>query len=295
MELIDRFLKYVSFDTQSQENSDTFPSTMKQHLLADYLVEELKSLGISNAYKDNYGYVYGKIEGKKPLSIGLIAHMDTALEVTGANVLPNIIKNYDGKDITLKNGLQIKVEDFPFMKDFVGNTLVTTSGDTLLGADDKAGIAIITSLIDKIMNSTEEYPTLYICFTPDEEVGDGAKYFNYDYFKVDFAYTLDGGPINVFNYENFNAASAKVIVNGKSIHPGEAKDRLINSINVAMEFDSLLPKQKRPEYTQMYEGFNHLNGINGGVQQTELDYIIRNHDANLLEVQKNEFKNFNKS
>lgn len=291
MNLLERFITYVKFDTQSAENSDTFPSTLKQHALADFLVNELHEIGVKNAFKDEYGYVYGKIEGKKPLTIGLIAHMDTALEVTDENVRPNIIENYNGKDITLETGLQIKVEDFPFLKEFVGNTLVTTSGDTLLGADDKAGIAIIMTLADKILKSNEEYPSLFICFTPDEEIGDGAKYFNYDLFKVDFAYTLDGGPINVFNYENFNAASAKVIVNGKSIHPGEAKDKMINSINVAMEFDGLLPKQKRPEYTQMYEGFNHLNGIEGGVQQTELDYIIRNHDLNLLEMQKNEFKN----
>lgn len=291
MNLLERFIKYVGFDTQSDENSDTFPSTLKQHALADFLVNELKEIGVSNAFKDEYGYVYGKIEGKKPQTIGFIAHMDTALEVTDENVRPNIIENYNGKDITLETGLQIKVSDFPFMKEFVGNTLVTTSGDTLLGADDKAGIAIIMTLAQKILESNEEYPSIFICFTPDEEIGDGAKYFNYDLFKVDFAYTLDGGPINVFNYENFNAASAKVIVNGKSIHPGEAKDKLINSINVAMEFDCLLPKQKRPEYTTMYEGFNHLNGIEGGVQQTELDYIIRNHDLSLLEVQKGEFKN----
>lgn len=289
MNLLERFLKYVSFDTQSADESSTFPSTLKQHQLADFLVQELHSLGVTNAYKDEFSYVYGKIPGRINKSIGLIAHLDTALEISGENVKPNIIDQYNGESIILKNGLNISKNDFPFLTNLIGHKLVTTDGTTLLGADDKAGIAIIMTLVEKIVNSKEDLPTIYIAFTPDEEVGNGTLHFNYDYFKVDFAYTIDGGPINYINYENFNAASAIVKVNGKSIHPGSAKNKMINSLMIAMEFDRLLPQNARPEYTEAHEGFNHLNDLNGSVSNTQMNYIIRNHDFEQFEKQKQDF------
>ncbi len=289
MNILERFLKYVSFDTQSQDESKTFPSTLKQHKLADFLVEELKSLGVNNAFKDENSYVYANIPGKIKKSIGLIAHLDTALEISGANIKPNIINEYDGSDINLGNNLEIKKSDYPFLNNLIGHQLVTTDGTTLLGADDKAGIAIIMSIIEKVLHSTDDLPTIYIAFTPDEEVGNGTLHFNYDYFKVDFAYTVDGGPINYINYENFNAASAFIKVIGKSIHPGSAKDKMVNSLMVAMEFDRLLPVNSRPEYTEGHEGFNHLNDLEGSVNETNMSYIIRNHDFIKFENQKQDF------
>lgn len=291
MNILERFLKYVSFDTQSDENSNTFPSTLKQHQLADYLVEELKSLGVNNAFKDEYSYVYASIPGKIQKSIGLIAHLDTALEISGANIKPNVINDYDGNDLVLKNGITISNKEYPFLTQIKGHQIVTTDGTTLLGADDKAGIAIIMSVVEKVLSSNDDFPTIYISFTPDEEVGNGTLHFNYDYFKVDFAYTVDGGPINFINYENFNAASATIKVNGKSIHPGSAKNKMVNSLMVAMEFDRLLPEKSRPEYTEGHEGFNHLNDLNGGVSETHMNYIIRNHDFEKFEQQKNDFIN----
>ncbi len=290
MTILERFIKYVKIDTQAVEDSSTFPSSLKQLKLADLLVEELHSLGISNAFRDEYGYVYAKIEGSKPQTVGLIAHMDTALEMPDENVNPQVIESYDGKDIILKNGLAIKVSEFPFLAELVGKKLVTTDGNTLLGADDKAGIAIIMQLLEVLPQIKEPLPSLFICFTPDEEIGDGTKYFNYDLFKVDFAYTLDGADIKYINYENFNAASAHITINGKSIHPGEAKDKLINSMEVAHEFHSMLPHEAKPEYTSWYEGFNHMTGISGCVQQTTMSYIIRNHDLKLFNEQKELFK-----
>ena len=294
MTILERFIKYVKIDTQAQEDSTTFPSTLKQLKLADVLVDELKGLGIKNAFRDEYGYVYAKIDGTKPQTIGLIAHMDTALEVTDENVNPQIIESYDGKDIILKNGTPIKVNEFPFLSDLIGKKLVTTDGTTLLGADDKAGIAIIMQLLEVLPTIKEPMPSLFICFTPDEEIGDGTLHFNYDLFKVDFAYTLDGADIKYINYENFNAASADVTINGRSIHPGEAKDKLINSMEVAHEFHEMLPHHAKPEYTSWYEGFNHLTGIQGCVQQTKMSYIIRNHDKGLFDAQKELFKDIMK-
>ena len=291
MDILDRFLKYINFDTQSKDDSDTFPSTLKQHLLADYLVQELKDLGVTDVYKDEYSYVYAVIPGKINKSIGLIAHLDTALEISGANVKANIINNYDCTDILLENGMLISVNEFQFLKELKNHQLVTTDGNTLLGADDKAGIAIIVSVIEKILISKQDFPTIYVAFTPDEEVGNGTLHFNYQKFNVDFAYTIDGGPINYINYENFNAASATIKINGKSIHPGSAKNKMINSLMIAMEFDRLLPSNCRPEFTEKYEGFNHLNDLFGGVNETFMNYIIRNHDFNKFEQQKNDFIN----
>lgn len=289
MNLLNRFLKYISFDTQSSEESDTFPSTLKQHDLADYLVNELRSMGVTNAFKDEFSYVYATISGKVDKKIGLVAHLDTALEITGADIKPQIIEKYDGSDIKLSDKVHIKVQDYPFLEKCVNHKLVTTDGTTLLGADDKAGVAIIMTVIEKILKLKGNHPTILIAFTPDEEVGNGTLHFNYDYFKVDFAYTVDGGPINYINYENFNAASCEVKVTGKSIHPGSAKNKMVNSLMVAMEFDRLLPAFARPEFTEGYEGFNHLNDLNGSVNKTSMSYIIRNHDIELFEKQKLDF------
>ena len=291
--ILERFLKYVSFDTQSNDKTNTHPSTEKQKELGKYLVNELKSLGISNAFMDENSYVYAKIEGsiKTNKTIGLIAHLDTALECSGI-VNPKVIEKYDGKDIEL-NGISITNKMFPFLKDKKDETLVTTDGKSLLGGDDKAGIAIIVSLIEKLLKGNYEYPNLFISFTPDEEIGEGTACFNYDLFKVDFAYTLDGGPINIINYENFNAATAFLEFNGISIHPGSAKDKMVNSSLLAMEFNSLLPPI-RPDNTENYEGFNHITSIFGGVEKTQVEYIIRNHDMKLFNKQKDDFINISK-
>lgn len=286
MTILERFLTYVSYDTQSDPDSNTYPSTLKQHKLGEELVRELKELGIDNAYKDEYGYVYAILEGEMNKKIGLISHMDTATELSGKNVKPRIIDKYDGKDIILPNQMIISPKDFPFLNDLIGDTLVTTSGDTLLGADDKAGIAIIMSILDELIKSNKPHPTIYVAFTPDEEIGRGTAHFNYDFFKVDFAYTLDGAAIDNIDYENFNAASLKVTIKGNSIHPGEAKGKLINSQELAFKFHSLLPTNEKPEYTEKYEGFFHLTNMNGEVENTVLKYIIRDHDTDRFNQRK---------
>ena len=229
--ILKKFTNYVKFDTQSMDGSSTQPSTLKQRKLGEFLVEELHALGVDNAYIDEYGYVYATIKSNvgSTNSLGLIAHMDTATEVTGANVKPQVINNYDGNDITLPNGIKLSPKDYPTLKKALNHTIVTTDGTTLLGGDDKAGIAVIMELVDTLLHSDKyEYPNLYIAFTPDEEIGEGATYFNYDYFKVDFAYTIDGAEIDTIAYENFNAASATVEINGYNIHPGDAKGKMIN-------------------------------------------------------------------
>ena len=286
MTLLERFLKYVSFDTQADPDSTTYPSTMKQHALADALVEELHDLGIANAYKDEFCNVYAKVEGSINKSIGFIAHMDTATEMSDQDVKPLIFENYDGEDLHLPFGVDILTKDFPFLKTFKNDTIVTTSGDTLLGADDKAGIAIIMDLLAKRLESKKPFPTIYVAFTPDEEIGGGTDHFNVDYFKVDFAYTLDGSSIGEMNYENFNAAKAVVEIAGNSIHPGEAYQRLINSQEVAWEFHNALPHDLRPEYTKDHEGFFHLTNMEGEVQKTTLKYIIRDHDLTKFQEKK---------
>lgn len=287
---LNRFINYIKFDTQSDDTTNTHPSTEKQKDLGRFLVKELHELGIKNAYMDDFGYVYAKICGKTTnKTIGLIAHMDTALECLGKVDNPNIINNYQGEVIKLKNNIILDTDNFPNLKNVIGHTLVTTDGTTLLGADDKAGITIIMSTIEELLNGNYNYPNIFIAFTPDEEIGEGTLKFNYDYFKVDFAYTLDGDDIDVINFENFNAGSAIVTFNGKSIHPGSAKGKMINSQLVAMEFQSLLP-DIRPENTENYEGFNHLSSINGDVSKTVCEYIIRNHDINLFQKQINDFK-----
>lgn len=293
MNILERFIKYVKFDTQSDSTSNSVPSTAKQLILGNELVKDLKEIGLEDAYIDEYGYVYATLKSnsdKKIPTIGFIAHMDTSPDLTGENVNPQVIK-YEGGDIKLNDRFSIKVKDFPFLKDLVGLTLVTTDGNTLLGADDKAGIVEIISAIEYLINHSEiEHGDVKIAFTVDEEIGRGADNFNVSDFGADFAYTMDGGALGGLEYENFNAASAIVKIQGKNVHPGSAKNTMINSIRIAMEFDSLLPVDEKPEYTSEYEGFNHLNKIRGDVEYTELDYIIRDHDINKFEEKKNIFR-----
>lgn len=297
MKTHEKFLDYIKMETTSDPHSNTHPSSKSQLVFAKKLFEELKALSLSNVILTELGYVYGTIEAnttKKFDTIGLLAHMDTASDFSGTNILPRIIENYNGKDVTLNEKLNIvmKVKEFPFLENLKGESLIVTDGTTLLGADDKAGIAEIMSLIEHLNNHPEvEHGEIKICFTPDEEIGEGPLYFDNDYFTVDYAYTVDGGAHNIVNFENFNAASAKVTIKGVNIHPGSAKGHMINSISLANEFDSLLPKNKRPELTEKYEGFNHLNEIKGNVEKTEMYYIIRNHSEELFEEQKTDFIN----
>ena len=299
MDLVKRFLKYVSFDTQSDENSNATPSTSKQINLAKYLVNELKSIGCSDVFVDQYGIVYATIPSnieEKVDTIGLIAHMDTSPDCSGANIKPRIINKYDGSDITLNENTIMKVADFPSLKENVGEDLIVTDGTTLLGADDKAGIAIIVEAAYRIINDKKsKHGAIKIAFTPDEEVGRGTENFDVKYFNCDYAYTLDGGDIRFIEYENFNAASAMVNVKGINIHPGSAKNKMINAILLAKEFDDLLPKDELPSTTEGYEGFHHLNDFNGDVENVNMFYIIRNHDENILNRQIQDFKDAEKA
>ena len=284
MEIKERFLNYVSFDTQSVENSQTVPSTSKQLKLGKYLVEELQSLGIENAKIDEYGVVYGTIPSNNNHQgdvIGFIAHMDTSPDASGKDIHPQIIKNYQGQKITLNEDkkLYLDPEQYPQLLHLIHHDLITTDGTTLLGADDKAGIAIIMQMVEYLHTHPEfKHNDIQIAFTPDEEIGCGSNHFDVKYFNADYAYTIDGGDIHIVEYENFNAFSAKVNIHGRSIHPGSAKNKMINSTRVAYEFDSLLPVHMRPESTEGYEGFNHLHAIQGTCEETTMDYIIRNHD-----------------
>lgn len=291
-----RFLKYISFDTQSCDESNTIPSTMKQKDLGEYLANELSSLGISEAFMDEHGYVYAYIPSNcgSENTLGLIAHLDTSDEASGKNVNPQIIEKYDGGIIPLNKelGLNLDPKEFNYLNQIIGHYLITTDGTTLLGADDKAGIAIIMTVVEELLNSNIEYPNLIITFTPDEEIGRGTEAFNYKYYadkNCKYAYTLDGGEPNVINFENFNAASCVVTLTGKSIHPGSAKNKMINAGLVAMEFNNLLPSNMVPSLTDNYEGFNHLVDISGSVSSAKLVYIIRNHDLNIFNSQKELF------
>ena len=293
MDLVKRFLKYVSFDTQSDDNSKETPSTSKQLLLGKYLVNELKSIGCKDVLLDQYGIVYASIpsnSNEKLPSIGLIAHMDTSPDCSGTNIKPRVINKYDGSDIILNESTIMTVSDFPSLKDNIGEDLIVTDGTTLLGADDKAGIAIIVETAYRIINDKNiKHGDIKIAFTPDEEVGRGTENFDVKFFNCDFAYTLDGGDINTIEYENFNAASALVNISGINIHPGSAKNKMVNAILLAKEFDDLLPSDEIPSKTEMYEGFHHLCDISGDVENTKLFYIIRNHDYETLKKQMNDF------
>lgn len=290
MTIIERFINYVKIDTQSDPNSTTFPSTLKQKELGKLLLNELIDLKVE-AFMDDYGYVYAKIPktvNGKP-AIGFIAHMDTSFDAPGANVNPRIINNYDGLEIKLNDTLSMNKETFPGLKDVIGDDIIVTDGNTLLGADNKAGIAIIMDFIKSIITEKPPHGDIFIAFTPDEEIGRGTDFFDLNFFKAEFAYTVDGGKVGSIEFENFNASSAKVTLVGKSIHPGDAKNRLINSMHVAFKFHSMLPTFLDPANTEGKEGFNHLSNIKGEVEKTELHYIIRNHNYEDFEKQQNDF------
>ena len=278
--VIDRFLKYVSFDTQSNEDSETCPSTEKQKILGAALVEEMLAMGIQDAHMDEHGYIYGTVPGDPSLpTIGLIAHMDTSPDCSDADVKTKIVE-YTGEDICLNEEKQIylKESEYPGLKEHLGKHLIVTDGTTLLGADDKAGVAEIMSAAEFLLTTKMNHATLKIGFTPDEEIGRGANLFNVAGFAADYAYTVDGGTIGELEYENFNAAGAKVEFVGRNIHPGSAKNQMVNSQYIAMEFQSLLPAAQKPEHTEHYEGFIHLTAMEGEVEKSTLHYIIRDHD-----------------
>lgn len=289
--LLDDFLRYVKIDTQSDESSKTTPSTMKQYDLLNLLKKELTELGVPCEI-DKYGRLYGYIKGNDSLDcVGLCAHVDTALECSGKDVKPQIVKNYDGKDITLgSSGLSLSSKDFPKLKECLGMTIITTDGTTLLGADDKAGVAIIMSVARNILSMKEnERRPLAILFTPDEEIGRGPEHFDVKKYKAKFAYTIDGADPKYISIENFNAKSAHIEIKGKSIHPGEGKDKLINASLLLSEFMSLLPKDMIPYKSSGREGFNHVVSISGDVEFAEAHYILRNHNSLILEKQVQDF------
>ncbi|MBQ8553392.1 MAG: peptidase T [Alistipes sp.] len=291
MELKDRFLKYVAFDTQSSEESESFPSTDKQLVLLNYLADEMRALGLQDVVVDKYGYTMGTIPASEGCEtapvIGFIAHVDTSPDMRGKDVKPHIIDEYDGGDIMLNGSLTMRVADFPELKDFVGHTLIHTDGTTLLGADDKAGCAEIMSAAEYLMAHPEiKHGKIRIGFTPDEEIGRGVDYFDVAAFGADFAYTMDGSSEGELEYENFNAASAVVEVQGRNVHPGYAKNKMINAIQVACELNSLIPAVERPEHTEGYEGFYHCVGFNGTVENAKISYIIRDHCSEKFEQKK---------
>ena len=290
-QLIDRFLRYVSVDTQSNPESESQPSAAKELDLLMMLKDELEAMGVE-AKLDEYGYVMATIPsncGKDVPAVGFIAHVDTAPDASGKDIKPQIIKNYDGGDLALKGveGLYLKVEDFPEMKDYEGQTLITTDGTTLLGADDKAGVAEIMDAVQYIIEHPElKHGKICIGFTPDEEIGRGVVKFDVEKFGADYASTMDGGAVGELEYENFNAASASVKIQGSNLHPGYAKGKMKNAILIGMELNSLLPVEQRPEYTCGYEGFFHIIGFNGSVEEATFSYIIRDHDMDLYEKRK---------
>ena len=291
MRAYERLLNYVKIYTTSDEGSTTVPSTARQFDLAKLLVEELKELGVADAHVDDKCYVYGTIpatagyEDKK--AVGFIAHMDTAPDFTGENVNPVVETNYNGEDVILgTSGRVIKVADFPHLKTLKGRTLIHTDGTTLLGADDKSGIAEIMTFVEELLSSNEPHGKICIAFTPDEEIGAGADHFDVEGFGADFAYTVDGGEENAVEYENFNAAGAEVKFNGVNIHPGDAKDIMVNAALVAMEFNSLLPPTEVPSQTEGYQGFFHLTDMSGDVAEAHLSYIIRDHDEEKFAYKK---------
>lgn len=312
---IERFLKYVSYDTESDETSESCPSTAKQLVLAEQLRQELIEMGAADVRVSEFGYVFARIPstmgtasanagdgvqmansadgaaGRTPV-LGFIAHMDTSPALTGANVSPRIVHDYDGEDIVLNEEKQIvmKVSDFPFLTDLRGEDLIVTDGTTLLGADDKAGIAEIMTMAEHFLTHPEiKHGEICIGFTPDEEIGRGADRFDVADFGADIAYTVDGGALGELEYENFNAASGKITIHGASIHPGSAKLKMKNALLIGMEFQSLLPAFENPMYTEGYEGFYHLDGMSGGVEEAKMEYIIRDHDRAKFEEKKRFF------
>ena len=291
MDLKDRILKYVSFYTQSDESSTSFPSTDKQLVLLRYLKEELETIGLKEVTMDEYGYVMATLPATKGYenvpTIGFISHVDTAPDMSGANVKPHIVENYNGRDIMLGNDCWLKVEEFPELSFFKGHTLIHTDGTTLLGADDKAGVAEIVTAMEWLVAHPEmPHGKIRVGFTPDEEIGRGVDYFDVKKFAADFAYTMDGGMEGELEYENFNAAGAKIAISGRNVHPGMAKNKMINAIDIACELNGLLPASERPQFTEHYEGFFHCVGIKGSVEEAEINYIIRDHDSEKFEHKK---------
>jgi tripeptide aminopeptidase len=290
--VLNRFLNYISIDTKSDDASETTPSTEKQFKLAHVLVDELKKLGLTDAAVDDKCYVMATLPAntKKNIPvIGFIAHMDTAPDMSGENIKPQTISNYDGSDIVISKDLNLvlSTREFPELKQYIGQTLITTDGTTLLGADDKAGIAEIMTAVEYLVKHPEiEHGTIKIGFTPDEEIGRGVDHFDVKKFGAEYAYTMDGGGIGELEYENFNAAGAKLFIQGRNIHPGYAKDKMLNAMLIAMELNAMLPVNERPEFTQDYEGFYHLIKMEGSVEKAMLQYIIRDHDKAKFEAKK---------
>ena len=294
MQLIDRFLNYVQYDTQSNEETDLVPSTPGQMAFAQVLAEELKSIGLQDVCLDSNGYLMATLpancEENRPV-VGFIAHMDTSPDMSGRKVKPQIIKNYDGKDILLnaEENIVLSVNQFPEILQFVGQDIVCTNGKTLLGADDKAGIAEIVTAMEYLVQHPEiKHGKIRVGFTPDEEIGKGADHFDVEAFAADWAYTMDGGDLGELEFENFNAASAKIQFKGCNVHPGYAKHKMLNAIRVAGQFANMLPRHETPEHTEGYEGFYHLISMNGTVEEATLTYIIRDHDRATFERRKKE-------
>ncbi len=291
--VISRFVRYIKIDTQSARKSDTFPSTQKQLKLAKLLEQELKELGLKDAAIDEFGYVTATLPAntdQKDLPIiGFLAHMDTSPDLSGENVNPQFIEDYNGGTVVLnaEKNITMSPDEFPALKKYIGKTLITTDGTTLLGADNKAGIAEIMTAVEYLLAHPEiKHGTLKIGFTPDEEVGHGVDHFDVEKFGADFAYTIDGGEIGEVQYENFNAAGVEVTIHGRNVHPGKAKMKMRNALLIGMEFNELLPVFERPEFTENYEGFYHLYEINGTVEEAAMAYIIRDHDREKFEQKK---------
>ncbi|MBO5772633.1 MAG: peptidase T [Clostridia bacterium] len=292
-QVLDRFLQYVKIDTQSNPYSETLPSTEKQHALADLLYTQLVEMGASNVRKSKNCYVYAEIPATSTgkFNLGFIAHMDTAPDAPGDLQNPTVINNYDGKDIVLSQDTILSTKEFPSLLEHVGKTIVCADGRCLLGGDDKAGVAIIMTLAQRLLTHPEiEHGKISIAFTPDEEVGRGVEGFEVEAFNCDGAYTIDGVGVGQLEYENFNAAGVKIVVNGKSIHPGDAKDLMVNALSVAVELDSLLPKLERPQHTCGYEGFFHLTHLSGSVEKANVEYIIRDHDKEKFAKKKQQMR-----
>lgn len=294
MTLVERFFEYVSFDTQSDMDTGLTPSTPGQMFFAKYLVDELKRIGMSEVKVDDNGYLTAtlpsNISRRVPV-VGFIAHMDTSPDFTGKHVKPRIVSNYDGGDIALdeEENIYLKPDEFPELTKYLGQDIITTDGHTLLGGDDKAGIAeIVTAMAYLIKNPEIEHGKIRICFTPDEEIGQGADHFDVEGFGADFAYTLDGGELGELQFENFNAAFVRLVVHGRNVHPGYAKGKMRNSMRIAHQLASMLPRHETPEHTEGYEGFYHLMSFNGDVEKTELTYIIRDFDSDRFEKRKRE-------
>lgn len=298
MALVERFLKYVSFDSQSSEETEVTPSTPGQMVFAKYLKEELESLGLEDITLDEHGYLFATLPANidKPVpTIGFIAHMDTSPDMSGKDVSPRIVQNYDGSDIVLcaEENVVFSPSQFPELLDHKGEDLIVTNGKTLLGADDKAGIAEIVSAIVYLKEHPEiKHGKIRIGFNPDEEIGLGAHKFDVEKFGCDWAYTMDGGEVGELEFENFNAASAKITFKGRNVHPGYAKNKMVNSIRVANRFCAMLPAHETPEHTEGYEGFYHLISFNGDVEQTTVAYIIRDHDRARFESRKKKIERF---